>query len=128
MSLHRKIKTKAHSKPQSPRLSSTTKNKGSVRHSFQLSPRGLNVDRNFNVSPATDRSSQSPRILNSNRQSHRQTITQGLNRSMIENLNEAHSSYLDTSYQSIGMQNSSSNQVSGRSSIKKLKLNSLVNK
>ena len=100
MSVQRKLRNNTRSTHHSPRVSIDSKPQHSVRHSLHLAPGSLAIDRSLNASQATDRSNQSPRVLNSKRLSERRSITNHNNRSMVESI-KISDSFLNTSYNSI---------------------------
>ena len=103
MSIRRKLRAQTRSTHHSPRVSVSSKPKQSVRHSLHLDPGALSLDRSLNNSQATDRSYQSPRILNSKRGYHRRSITNHINRSMKQGSKDT-KSYLDASIKSASFQ------------------------
>ena len=97
MSINRKVSTANNSIENSPKVSSHLSIRQSLRHSLNYSKKSSAINRSFNNSQNTDRSQQSPRGLNSQRQRHQHNNSHVVKSDVRRSMNETQS-FLDSSY------------------------------
>lgn len=119
MSMKRKLVISNTGGHNTPRCSTVSQHQGLLRGSLNLSKRDniSEIDRSQNVSQATERLRQSPRVLNSQKNSPRHQMSNALAKSIRQSLKET-SSFLDTNYKSLAMSEKPSTLIQNRKEAK----------